>query len=229
MLAVRLLTRDAHVIRQLTSEGEGEEHHVSQPISALKSHYLLQRIQEQTFRNQSAIVFASPVRIFSMSWQFEHYMTTSTDNNRGRANMDARIESFPDAFAQFIFIVLFRWSFLAMNEDAQAVVTATLTRQSLTSQAFCVSVSHGSASQKRRCIMGPTIRSPVIPLLRPKQQLARLERRGHRHTQHTHSNTACQDRSGSDWTGYIQPVQLSKDHLDWTSYFRGSPATSRWT
>ena len=38
--------------------------------------------------------------------------------------------------------------------------------------------------KKRRCIIGAHtfVRSPVIPLLRPQQQLRRLETRGHRHT-----------------------------------------------
>lgn len=71
----------------------------------------------------------------------------------------------------------------------------------LSSQAFCSSASQGSDSQKktlhhRTCAL---LRSPLIPLLRPKQQLWRLERRGHRHPR---INLVDQDKSSLDWFGF---------------------------
>ncbi|KAK1906604.1 Dynein heavy chain 1 axonemal [Dissostichus eleginoides] len=96
-------------------------------------------------------------------------------------------------------------SFLALNKATHAVVTDSYVDrpQSLSSHAFCGSQS--SASQKRRCIMGPTlVRSPLIPLLRPERQLERLDRRG----EDTH-NTLIAVREAR-----IDPVQTG-----WSTYF----------
>lgn len=54
---------------------------------------------------------------------------------------------------------------------------------SLSSHAFCDSVAQGGASQKKTPHHGAhtLLRDPLILLLRPKQQLGRLERRGDGH------------------------------------------------
>lgn len=56
---------------------------------------------------------------------------------------------------------------------------ATWTGHTLSSHAFCGSVSQRSASQKKTLHHGAhtAVRSPLIPLLRPRQQLRRLDTR----------------------------------------------------
>ena len=79
------------------------------------------------------------------------------------------------------------------------------------------------------------VRSPLIPLLRPEQQLARLERRGHRRT-HTDSPTRpARGDLVQTGLGFCQKHLLtgpsSSKHLHRTRspcldpYVRGSPAT----
>lgn len=80
------------------------------------------------------------------------------------------------------------------------------------------------------------VRSPVIPLLRPKQQLGRLERRGQRHT-HTDSHTLAridlvQTGVGSHQKHHLTGSSTTK-HLYSTRIVLPdeplSPATSQWT
>lgn len=86
-----------------------------------------------------------------------------------------------DTLSLFISLVLFLWYFLAVNKATQAMVTDCYVDrpQSLSSHAFCGSVSQSSASQKKTLHHGAhtLVRSPLIPLLRPQQQLRRLETR----------------------------------------------------
>lgn len=136
----------------------------------------------------------------------------------------------------FFFLVLSCWYFVAMNKPSQAVVTDCYADrpQSLSSHAFCGSVSQSSASQKKTLHHGAhaLVRSPLIPLLRPQQQLRRLETRGHRHTHRPSLNsiTTSEDRSGSDGSGLssvppfdrtqcVKTPSPGKDHLSWTLNF----------
>lgn len=117
----------------------------------------------------------------------------------------------------------------------------------MSSHAFCGSVSQSGASQKKTLHHGAhtLVRSPLIPLLRPKQQLGRLEARTPTHTL-TLSFAATsparrdpvetgggfhQERTLTGASASIHPrlARITTIEFPLTSYVLGSSATSEWT
>lgn len=80
-----------------------------------------------------------------------YFLTTAIKKTEGSGE--------PMSLAVLFFLVLHFWYVMAIKEWTQAVVTdCDMDRpHSLSSHAFCGTVSQRSASQKRRCIMGPAL------------------------------------------------------------------------
>lgn len=138
-----------------------------------------------------------------------------------------------DTLSLFISLIVFCWAQLVFLGPWTKPLrprwqTATLTGHGVWAHMLFVALSLRAVPPKKDAASwGPRlVRSPLIPLLRPKQQLARLER-GHRRT---HTQPLQHDRLGEIWFRldlafvirifWLDPVRpntfVEQDHLAWT-------------